>query len=55
VQVALLVDPSDQSILAFRPGAGMAVLRGTERIDLAPVLAELDLTVETVFEALRHT
>ena len=54
VQVVLLVDPIDQSILVFRPDAGMAIVRGTDRVDLEPVLPGFDLTVDEVFEALRH-
>jgi Uma2 family endonuclease len=53
VQVALLVDPADESVIAFRPGDKIAEWRGTDRIELGEVLPELDLTVDRLFAALR--
>jgi Uma2 family endonuclease len=53
VQVALLADPDDESVLAFRDGQPVRVLRGAERIDLDEVLPGFALTVEEWFGVLR--
>jgi Uma2 family endonuclease len=51
-QVALLIDTDDESVAIFRPGQPMAVLRGTDRIDLDAVLHGLQLTVQELFDSL---
>jgi Uma2 family endonuclease len=53
VPIALLVDPDDESIIRFRPDAPPKALRGTDRIDLDPVLSGFEHTVEEVFATLR--
>jgi Uma2 family endonuclease len=53
VQVALLVDPEDESVLAFRPQGRMDVWHGVDRIDVSEVLPDFDLTVEHLFSVLR--
>ena len=53
VQMALLVDPADESVLAFREGGEVSALHGTDRIDLSDVLPEFELTVDELFDALR--
>jgi len=54
VQIALLVDPGDESVLAFQPGNRASAWRGSERIDLHEVLLDFDLTVEQLFASLNH-
>jgi Uma2 family endonuclease len=54
VQIALLVDPDDDTILAFRPGQRPVVWRGTDRIDLSEVLPTFELTVEELFATLQR-
>lgn len=54
VQVALLVDPADRSVLAFRPEGPAVAWHGPDRIDLHEVLPDFDLTVEQLFASLRH-
>lgn len=49
---ALLVDPADKSVLLFRPGQAMVVMRGTDRIDLGGILPGFQLTVQDLFDAL---
>jgi len=53
VQVALLVDPAYESVLAFRPGDRVSALHGPDRIELGDVLPDFELTVEELFGALR--
>jgi Uma2 family endonuclease len=53
VHVALVVDPGDRSILAFRAGRAPHAATDTDAIDLADVLPGFDLTAEQVFAALR--
>jgi Uma2 family endonuclease len=52
VKVALLVDPSNRSIVAFRPGQVPSVGRSSDEIDLADVLPGFQLTVEQLFAAM---
>lgn len=52
VAVALLVDPSDESVLLFRPNHTPVGLRGADRIGLADVLSGFDITVQQIFDAL---
>jgi Uma2 family endonuclease len=54
VQVALLVDPVDESVLAFRPGGSVNAWRGSEWIDLSEVLPDFALAVDQLFASLRH-
>jgi Uma2 family endonuclease len=53
VQVALLVDPEDESILVLRPGAAPQALRGGEIADLKDVLPGFALVPADVFDVLR--
>jgi Uma2 family endonuclease len=53
VTISLLIDPRDQSVLAFRPDQVPEVWRGADRIDLTGVLPEFELTVEELFSSLR--
>jgi Uma2 family endonuclease len=55
VQLALLVDPDDESVLLFRPSQVPVALRAGDRIDLDEVLPGFELTAATLFEALRVT
>lgn len=54
VQVALLVDPADHSVLAFRPDQPTVAWRGSDRIDLHEVLPDLELTVDQLFASLQR-
>jgi Uma2 family endonuclease len=53
VQVAMLVDPGDRSLVLFRPNQGAQGLRGNDAVDLADVLPGFKLTASDVFESLR--
>jgi Uma2 family endonuclease len=53
VQVALVVDPEDESILLFRRGQPPRVAQGDDAIDLEDVLTGFELTAGRVFAALR--
>lgn len=53
VQMALLIDPADQSVLAFRPDQQLIAWRASDRIDLGDVLPDFGLTVEDLFGSLR--
>lgn len=53
VQVALLVDPVDRSVLAFRPDRLPIAWHGGDHIDLHDILPDFDLTVEQLFAALQ--
>jgi Uma2 family endonuclease len=52
VRIALLVDPSHDTILRFRPEALPDVLTGDDRIDLDEILPEFELTVSQLFATL---
>jgi Uma2 family endonuclease len=52
VQVALLVDPADQSVLAFQPNQQPTAWGNSERIDLSEELPAFTLTVEELFAPL---
>jgi Uma2 family endonuclease len=52
VRLALLVDPDDESVILFRPGAEPAALRGTDTIDFSEVLPGTQLAVQELFESL---
>jgi Uma2 family endonuclease len=55
VEVALLVDPADESVLLFGHRAPPRAIRGTERIDLDTVLPGFELTADELFASLRLT
>jgi Uma2 family endonuclease len=52
VQVALLVDPLDDSVILFRPATVPQALHGLDRIDLEEILPGLDLTAHALFDTL---
>ena len=52
VQIALLVDAADRSILLVRPDSTARALRGGDAIDLRPLLPGFDATVEQLFARL---
>jgi Uma2 family endonuclease len=52
VQIALLVDARDESIVDFRPNQPARALRGADRVDFAPVLPGMELVVQELFGAL---
>lgn len=52
VRIALLVDPEDESVIAFRPVSRERALRGADRIDVADVLPGFQLTVGELFASL---
>ena len=51
-QIALLVDPDEETVLVFRPGQPLRLLQGADWIDLDDVLPGFDLTVQGMFDAL---
>jgi Uma2 family endonuclease len=53
VQIALLVDPDDASVLLFRPGQVPRALHDSDRIDVGDVLPGFDLTVRDLLGSLR--
>jgi Uma2 family endonuclease len=53
VQIAVLVDPEDESIVVFRPNQGARALRGNDVADLGDVLPDFKLAVDEVFASLR--
>lgn len=50
--VALVVDPDDEAVVAFRMGQPPQVWRGADRINLGEVLPGFVLTVEQLFRAI---
>ena len=52
VDAALLVDPHDISVIAFRPGGRTAALRGGDELDLTDIVPGLHFRVQDVFESL---
>jgi Uma2 family endonuclease len=54
VEVALLVDPDDESVLAFRQAPELRALRASDRIDLDDVLPGFELTVDVLLGSLRR-
>jgi Uma2 family endonuclease len=50
---ALLVDPDDELVLAFRADGRHLEWHGSDRIDQSEVLPNLHLTVDELFGALR--
>lgn len=53
VELAVLVDDSDRTVTLFEPGGRASVRRGSDPIDLSPILPGFELTVEALFGALR--
>ena len=53
VRAALLVDPSDRSIILFRPDAATQTLRGDAVVDLSDLAPELRFSASELFAALR--
>jgi Uma2 family endonuclease len=51
-QIAIVVDPDEEAVLAFRPGQPVRVLLGHDRIDVDEVLPGFGLTVHGLFEAI---
>ena len=54
VHVALLIDPADRSVLAFRPDEPAVAWHGPDRIEMPEVLPDFALTVQGLFDSLRH-
>ena len=52
VQIALIADPGNDTVLRFRPDALPDVLTGDDRIDLDEVLPGFELTVNQLFGSL---
>lgn len=52
IQVALLVDAGDESIILFRANQPALALRETDRIDLDDILPGFDLTAQAAFAGL---
>jgi hypothetical protein len=50
--VALLVDPVDESVIAFRSNGQVSAWYARDRIDLDEVLPDFALTVEQLSSAL---
>lgn len=53
VRIALMVNPRDSSVTVFRPDEPPVVLRGAAAIDVVDVLPGFELTVDTLFAALK--
>ncbi|HYU19719.1 MAG TPA: Uma2 family endonuclease [Chloroflexota bacterium] len=53
VTLAVLVDPQDESIIRFGPGASTSALRCQDRLDLNPVLPGFELVVQDLFDTLK--
>jgi Uma2 family endonuclease len=53
VQIALVADPEDESVLTFRRGQPVRASHGSDAIDLSDVLPGFELSAEQVFAALR--
>jgi Uma2 family endonuclease len=53
VSIALLVDPSDESMVLFRPGQVPLPLSEADRLPLGALVPGLELTVADVFATLR--
>jgi Uma2 family endonuclease len=52
VKIAILADPSDDSVVLFRPGKAPEALSGDDRIAFDEVLADFALTVRELFDSL---
>jgi Uma2 family endonuclease len=53
VSLALLVDPEDESVIAFRPNVSPVAWREADAIDLSDILPDFKLTVQGLFATLR--
>lgn len=53
VQAAVLIDPSDESVLVVRPGRETVALRAGETLDSSDIIPDLRLEVAALFEALK--
>src|SRR5438067_1792017 len=53
VGLALLVDPNDESIVVYPPGAPPQKLRGSDRLDFGDTLPGLQFVVQELFDAVR--
>lgn len=53
VRVALLVDPDDESVVLFRPGASPSALCGADELDLGDLLPGFRVAVAELFASLR--
>jgi Uma2 family endonuclease len=53
VQIAILIDPNDRSVILFRPGQSPMALDGDDRIELGDVLSDFQMTVSELFESMR--
>lgn len=54
VRVALLVDPTDESVLFFRPDRPAGAWHGSDRVDVSDVLPDFELAVDELFASLRQ-
>jgi Uma2 family endonuclease len=54
VQVALLIDPDDQSVLMFRPGQQGIALHGEDDVALPEILPDLKLHAAQIFSFARR-
>jgi Uma2 family endonuclease len=52
VEIALLVDPADRSVVAYLADGSVQEWHGPDRIDLGSVVPGFHLTVEQLFQAL---
>ena len=52
MQIALLVDPEDRSVVAFLADGSVHEWHGNDHIDLVSVVPGFDLTVVELFKAL---
>jgi Uma2 family endonuclease len=53
VEIVLLVDPADRSVRAFLPTGAVQEWHGADPIDISPIVPDLDLTVEQLFQSLQ--
>lgn len=53
VRLALVVDPADASVIAFRRDKEPIAWRGQDRIDLGELLPNFELTVDALFASLQ--
>jgi hypothetical protein len=52
VLVAVLIDPSDESIVVVRPGRKTNALTAGDTLDLSDIIPDLRLDVAALFESL---
>ena len=52
VRAAITVDPNDESVILFRPGATPVVLRGPDQLDLGDIIPDLIVPVDRFFAML---